>query len=157
MPIAANLADHLQRYGIIYERQSHNYTNSSARTAQAAHVPGHQLAKAVVLKREDESYLVMVLPADHRVHLGRLHQLLAEPVGLATEAELGTLFTDCDAGAIVPVGAAYGLDTLIDSRLLTEPEVYIESGDHQTLLKLSGAEFCRLMATAKPVDVAKHL
>jgi len=158
MPIAATLQEQLDRYAIVFESQHHHYSpTSSARTAEVAHVPGHQLAKAVVLKRNDDSYLMMVLPADHRVQLGQLHQLLGEPVGLATETELRNIFTDCDPGALVPVGSAYKLETLVDRRLLGETEVFIESGDHQNLLKLSGNEFRRLMATAEPVDATKHL
>jgi Ala-tRNA(Pro) deacylase len=158
MPIAVTLKDHMQRYGILFEARPHSYSpSSSARIAEAAHVPGHQLAKAVVLKRNDDSYLMMVLPADHRVQLARLHQLLGETVGLATEAELRELFTDCDPGALVPIGSAYGLETLVDRRLLAEPQVFIESGDHQNLLKLPGSEFRRLMATARVVDAVKHL
>nr|WP_067290420.1 YbaK/EbsC family protein [Marinobacterium profundum] len=158
MPIAATLTEQLQRYAILFESHPHPYSpSSSARIAEVAHVPGHQLAKTVVLKRSDDSYLVMVLPADHRIQLGRLQLMLGERVGLATETEVRKLFHDCDPGALVPTGAAYGIKTLLDRRLLAESCVFIESGDHQTLLKLPGQEFCRLMATAQPVDAVKHL
>ncbi|UTW13241.1 aminoacyl-tRNA deacylase [Marinobacterium rhizophilum] len=157
MPIATTLNEQLQRYAIAFEYHSHSHSPSSARIAEAAQVPGHLLAKSVVLKRQDDSYLMMVLPADHRVQLGQLHRLLGETVGLATEAEVRAIFTDCDPGALVPTGSAYGLKTLIDRHLLAESEVYIESGDHQNLLRLPGAEFRRLMAGAEQVDASRHL
>lgn len=157
MPIATTLNEQLQRYAILFEYHHHSHSPSSARIAEAAQVPGHRLAKSVVLKRQDDSYLMIVLPADHRVQLGQLHRLLGETVGLATETEVRGIFTDCDPGALVPTGGAYGLKTLIDRHLLAEAEVYIESGDHQNLLRLSGPEFRRLMAGAEAVDASRHL
>lgn len=157
MPIAARLQTWLEQHQAEYATLTHNYTPSSARTAEAAHIPGGKIAKAVVLKKSDETYLLMVLPADHRVHLGRLHQLLHTEVCLATEEELANLFPDCAAGAVPAIGLAYGLRTLVESSLFDQPIVYIESGDHQTLVQLSHHQFTRLLMNAERVEVGKHL
>jgi Ala-tRNA(Pro) deacylase len=55
------------------------------------------------------------------------------------------------------VGAAYELRTLVDRHLMNLPEVYFESGDHEHLIKLSGARFADLMRAADVVDVGRHL
>lgn len=156
MPIAKSLAAYLERNAVAYETRSHTFTPSSARSAEAAHVPGHHLAKAVVLKRMDDSFLLVVLPSDYRVHLGRLHQLLGEEVCLAGEAELNALFPDCFEGAVPALGAAYGIETLVDRGLLEQPEVFIESGDHQTLIRFDGETFGRLFSGTRVVDAGKH-
>lgn len=156
MPIAKTLETYLADRGETYETCTHTFTPSSSRAAQAAHVPGHRLAKAVVLKRADDSFLLTVLPSDYRVHLGRLHHLLGEEVCLASEAELADLFPDCYEGAIPALGDAYGLRTLVDRGLLEQPEVYIESGDHQTLIRLGSDQFRRLVENAEVVDAGKH-
>jgi Ala-tRNA(Pro) deacylase len=46
------------------------------------------------------------------------------------------------------------------SRMLEEhrmPEVYVESGDHEHLLKIAGARFADLMRAAEVVDVGRHI
>ena len=78
-------------------------------------------------------------------------------MGLATEPELAGLFPDCEVGAIPPIGAAYGLRTLMDTRLGKEPEVYFEAGDHESLIKVSAEAFRTLMADAESVELAEHI
>jgi Ala-tRNA(Pro) deacylase len=125
-------------------------------TAASAHVPGDRLAKAVIVKSEDEP-LMVVVPSDYHVHLGLLHRYLGNEVGLATEAELAALFPDCEPGAAPAIGQAYGIRTLLDSTLLNESEVYLEGGDHETLVRLTGEEFRALMDEAEAVDVGQHI
>jgi Ala-tRNA(Pro) deacylase len=55
------------------------------------------------------------------------------------------------------VGQAYGLRTLLDSNLLDQPEVYLEAGDHETLVRLGGEDFRALMEDAEQVDVGQHI
>jgi Ala-tRNA(Pro) deacylase len=156
MPISSRLESHLKQQGIDYTLVAHPHTGASMQTAQAAHVPGERLAKAVVVGQEGR-FLMVVVPSDHHVHLGRLHEYLGEPVGLATEAELAGLFPDCEPGAVPPIGGAYALRTLVDRRLTDLPEVYFESGDHEHLVKISGARLADLMGSAEVVDVGRHL
>jgi Ala-tRNA(Pro) deacylase len=156
MAIAEKLKAHLEASSIDYELIPHPHSESSMVTAAAAHVPGDRLAKAVIVK-DDDNYLMVVIASDYHVRLGALHQKLGREVGLATEPELATLFPDCDEGAAPPVGAAYGLKTLVDKRLLEQPDVYFESGDHEHLVKVSGAQFTALQRDAEPVDIAQHI
>jgi Ala-tRNA(Pro) deacylase len=152
MSIANTVKDYLAGSSIDYELISHTHTQSSMDSAGAAHVTGERLAKAVIVK-EDETYLMVVVPSDHHVHMGRLHHLLGQEVGLATEQELVSLFPDCEGGAIPPLGRAYHLKTLVDSSLLDQSEIYFESGDHQHLVKVSGEHFSQLLSDADPVHL----
>jgi Ala-tRNA(Pro) deacylase len=69
-------------------------------------------------------------------------------VRLATEAETQPLFGDCAEGAIPPLGPAYGLEVIIDDSLNGQPEIFFESGDHQALIHMAGADFQRLLPNA---------
>lgn len=144
MAIANKLEAHLKACSIEYDLIPHPHSESSMFTATAAHVPGDQLAKAVIVKDGDE-YLMLVVPSDYHVHLGALHRKLGRDVGLATEPELAGLCSDCDEGAIPPVGGAYGIKSMIEKILLEQSEVYFEAGDHEHLVKMSGPSsgFCR--------------
>jgi Ala-tRNA(Pro) deacylase len=156
MAIAPKLKTYLDQQSADYQVVSHPHTESSMVTAAAAHVSGDQLAKAVIVK-DDEAFLMVVVPSDYHVHLGRLHKHLGREVGLATEEELVRLFPDCDEGAAPPLGAAYDLPTLIDTSLLEQQEVYFDSGDHESLVKVSGDQFRSLLGDAERVNVGQHV
>lgn len=145
MTIARTVEEFLANHDVDYELVSHPRTVTSMRAAEAAHVPGDRLAKSVLLE-DDSGYLIAVIPATHRVDLGKLHHQLKRRVGLAVEREVAALFPDCDPGAIPATGAAYRVDTIIDDSLLEQPEVYFESGDHEALVHLSGSAFGTMMA-----------
>jgi Ala-tRNA(Pro) deacylase len=156
MSIAPRIKAHLEARSIRYDLVRHPHTESSMVTAASAHVPGDRLAKAVIIK-DGEDFLMVVVPSDYRVHLGALHKEVGREVGLATEAEVAALFPDCDEGAAPPVGAAYGLKSMVDKALLEQPEVFFDAGDHEHLVRVSGPSFTALEADAQPVSVAQHI
>ena len=77
-----------------------------------------------------------------------LRTKLGDDVDMANEAEINRLFRDCAHGAVPAVGKCYGLDLIVDDSIETQPEIYMEAGDHETLLHLSHAQFARLTANA---------
>jgi Ala-tRNA(Pro) deacylase len=147
MTIAARLHSFMTDHHIQYELCSHPYSHSSAETARLAHVPMDRLVKSVVLE-DDDGYVVAVLPANRRVHLGELRRLLDRHLHLASETDLVRLFDDCTPGAVPPVGQAYGLPTIMEECLSEAPEVYFEAGDHTALVHLSPDQFLSLMQGA---------
>ena len=50
-------------------------------------------------------------------------------------------FRDCELGAVPAAGSAYGIPTLVDDSLLRMPDIYMEGGDHEELVHLSGEAF----------------
>ena len=47
------------------------------------------------------------------------------------------------------LGAAYGLDVVVDDSLVQLPELYLEAGDHAHLVHISGTNFRKLMHDAR--------
>jgi len=148
MTIAPTLKNYLDR-NVSYDVVTHDPTLSSLRTAEASHIPGGMLAKGIVL-RTDGGYLLAVLPASRRIQLSELRALIGDDVELADEQEVASLFEDCAVGAVPPVGKCYGLDVIVDDSIERQPEVYLEGGDHKTLVHMSQAQFAQLMADARP-------
>lgn len=148
MAIATTLENFLKEHHVAYDVVTHPHTMTSMQTAAEAHVPGDRLIKSVVVE-DDDGYLMVALPSTHRLELGRLHRQLQRQLGLATENELAGLFKDCELGAIPPIGAAYGIETLVDDSLLQGGDVYFEAGDHEELIHISGKQFQDLFAGAK--------
>lgn len=148
MTIAEKLQDYIERRDIPYETVAHHRTATSSQTAEAAHVPGSRLAKSVVIHHET-GYVLAVVPSTHRIDLTTLQTVLDRRLGLASEDEVALLFTDCDVGAVPPVGAAYGIPVILDESLNDAKDVYMEGGDHRTLVHASGPDFRRLMQDAQ--------
>lgn len=155
MALATTLQQYLADHGIDYEVVQHAPTPSATRSAQASHVPGSRLAKAVIVKHED-GYLMAVLSANDHIQMGKLGESLGQRVGLATEQEVGELFGDCELGAVPPVGAAYGVDMVVDEALDREPDIYFEGGDHESLVHVSADAFQKLMAGVKRGAFGQH-
>jgi len=148
MAIAARLKWYLDANGVEYEIIPHSHTSSSHETATAAHVPEDRLAKSVVLE-DAEGYVLAVLPASRRVSIGELREQLNRTVELASEGELQELFDDCATGAIPPLGAAYGIPSVVDDALLEASEIYFEAGDHEDLVHMRGEEFLGLLSGSR--------
>ena len=146
MTVAPTLKKYLDQT-ITYDLVQHDPTMSSTRTAEASHVPGDRLAKGVVLRR-DGGYMMAILPASRHLHLPALRLHLGHRVDLASEDEIEKLFTDCERGAVPPVGECYGLDVIVDDSIDSQREVYLEGGDHTTLIRLGSEQFARLTANA---------
>lgn len=155
MTIAPTLHRYLASENIHYDEIPHVYTMTSARTAQACHVPGDRLAKAIVLRRNG-GYMLAVLPASHHLRLADLRERLGDDVDMASEREIDELFADCAHGAVPAAGSCYGLDSIVDESIQKEPDVYMEAGDHETLLHLSRAQFARLTANAMHGRFSMH-
>jgi Ala-tRNA(Pro) deacylase len=148
MPIAPTFQKYLTSKNIEYDIVAHQPTMSSTRTAETCHISGDRLAKAVVL-HDGNGYVLAVVPASHHVRLSDLSTQLGTKVDLASEREIEQLFADCAQGAIPPVGECYGLDMIIDDSIEEQPEVYLEGGDHATLVHMTHSQFARLTAAAR--------
>lgn len=148
MSIAPTLEFYMAQQGIHYDVLAHPHTGSSMETAEMAHVPGDALAKAVILEDED-GYMMAVVPATHHIQLGKLRKQLRRELRLSAERDISRIFSDCDVGAIPPLGMIYGLPTVVDDALAEHSDIYIEAGDHEDLIHLDGSEFGNLYATAQ--------
>ena len=144
MAIAITLKSYLEDHHVKYDMVHHERSDTSLESAHSAHVPSHQVAKAVVLE-DDKGYIVSVMPSTNRVDLEWVNETLGRELEMADEDELPALFQDCDLGAVPALSNAYGLDVIWDEQLTNASEIYIEAGDHETLIHLHGDEFCKLM------------
>lgn len=153
MGIALTLQQYLDDKHIDYDVLKHKRTLSAEGTAHASHVPGDCLAKGVVLTREG-GFVVAVIPASAKVRLDVIERMLHCPVQLASEEEISELFPDCDAGAVPPIGEAYAVEAFVDDSLDKQPDVYLEGGDHRSLIHISGEEFRALMKDVRHAPIA---
>lgn len=127
-----------------YEVHTHVKTFTSQGLASVEHISGHAVAKPVVV-RGAGGFSMCVIPAPKHLDLHRAAKVLGEPEArLATESEMAAIFQDCELGAEPPIGALYGLRTVIDEQLRGSKHLTIQAGSHTKSIKLSGADFERV-------------
>lgn len=148
MSIARKLNRFLTEQQADYEIIAHDPTQSAIATAKSCRVPLGQMAKAVLLDTEQD-HLLVVLPANRRLELAELRSDLGTRPHLTEEAKIAAVFDDCAVGALPPLGAGYGIETVVDDSLDAQSDVYFEAGDHTSLVHMSGAEFSRLTQQAR--------
>ena len=145
MGIAITVAQYLAERGVEYDVVEHPHAVTASESAKTSHISLNRLAKAVVLKG-DEGFMLAVLPASSHIQFGQLRKQLGAEVDMANEEQIETLFLDCEPGAVPALGAAYGLKVIVDDSLANEPEIYLEGGDHASLVHISGSTFQKLLA-----------
>ena len=154
MAVAARVKHYLAEHEIPCAYVDHPPSACSLDAAHRSHVPPAEMAKAIVLE-DDYGYVVAVIPADRQLDLAKLRAEMDRDLALAGEEEVAGLFPDCERGAVPPTGEAYGIATVWDTSLGARPEVYFESGDHRTLVRMSGRAFSGLMSGADRIDATR--
>ena len=144
MTLAAGIERFLSENGVRYGVVAHRHTGSSFDSAQSAKLPPDKVAKGVLL-RENENYVLAVLPASRKLDLDRLRSETGRAYELARESEVEKLFHDCAPGAVPAVGAVYGLETIVESSLREQPELYFEAGDHEELIHVTEHDYEMLL------------
>ncbi|MEJ1418247.1 MAG: YbaK/EbsC family protein, partial [Candidatus Sedimenticola sp. (ex Thyasira tokunagai)] len=110
-----------------------------------------------VLLGDQDRYMLALIPATHHLNIGRVNQILGRKLELITEDELASAFSDCEVGAIPPVGEAYGIETLLDSNLADQAELYLESGDHSVLIRMEREAFLDVVGGNEALAISEHL
>jgi Ala-tRNA(Pro) deacylase len=149
--LARSLREFLDKEQIRYSTLRHAPSYTAQEIAAAAHIPGQNLAKTVLVKL-DGRLAMAVLPATDKIDFERLQAATgAKKVQLATEAEFEDRFPGLETGAMPPFGHLYGLDVLVAESLTGDEEIAFNAGTHTDLVLMKYADFARL---ARPTVVS---
>lgn len=146
---STRLIRYLSDKNISYQAIEHFHSNSSIGTAVSANVALNQIAKAVLLSDHEDRKLMAILPANNRISLAALNEHLHASYRLVKESEVYQIFADCDLGAIPPAPEAYNMNMVCDEELDKLDSVYLEAGDHETLLRIDKQGFKSMMKSGK--------
>jgi Ala-tRNA(Pro) deacylase len=131
-----NLEDFLKDRGVSFEKHAHGKTYTAQELAHEEHVSGYMVAKPVIVNTSS-GFAMCVLPAPRHVNLQRVAEVLGEAdVRLATEAEMADLFPGCELGAEPPVGAMFGMKTVMDQELGEDDFLVMQAGTHTAAIKM---------------------
>lgn len=144
MSVTATLDSYLHNKSCDYDTVTHSPSTTACESALYSAVPMKQVIKAVLL-HDHNHYMLAAIPAMNKVMLTQIEQITGCRTELATEAEIGRIFGDCEIGAVPAIGQAYGLDVIWDDSLTDDEDLYIEAGDHRNLIHLKREQFKSLM------------
>lgn len=153
--ISATLKTCLQKNQARYELVQHPLSHSSRESARRAGIPPDRIAKSVILGDQQGNYLMAVLPASRQLSINKIRQVTHRNWQLANERDFQARFSDCESGAIPPVGSAWGMDTLIDSSVMSQKDLYFEAGDHEALVHISTDQYLGLMPGAQRSPISE--
>jgi len=144
MAVLERLERLLEENGISYRHHVHTSVYTAREVAALEHLPQHRFAKAVLIKDED-SFVMAVVPGDYAVDLHELRAALGlKHARLATEKELGEQFPDCELGAMPPLGNLYSLPTWMESSIVGEKQIAFNAGTHRDVVYVKLEDFRRL-------------
>jgi Ala-tRNA(Pro) deacylase len=128
-----------------YVSIQHSRAYTAQEVAESAHVPGHEIAKTVMVKL-DGTLAMAVVPAVFNVDLELLRGAAgAGTATLASEDEFKTRFPDCQPGAMPPFGNLYGMRVYADEGLSDEEMIAFNAGSHVEIIRMTYADFERLV------------
>jgi Ala-tRNA(Pro) deacylase len=141
----AKLQDYLDQNRVKYLSIKHSPAFTAQEVAAAAHVPGKEMAKTVVVKM-DGAMAMVVLPAPEMVRMGHLRaETGADKIELASEQEFKARFPDCEVGAMPPFGNLYDMDTFVSESLAENPEIAFNGGTHTEVIRMAYADWADLV------------
>jgi Ala-tRNA(Pro) deacylase len=143
-----DVIEYLKRNGVPYEVIEHVPAFSAHEVAVVSHVQDKDLAKTLIV-HTDNSFCMVVLPADHRLDDHLLHQVVkAKHLHLAHEDDLRPLFPDCELGAMPPFGNLYALPVYMDQALTEDSEIVFNACSHTKSLRMKMNDYLHLV---KPI------
>ena len=146
MPINT-LTRFLDENKVEYVTIRHSPAYTAQKIAAAAHIPGREVAKTVMVKIDGKMAMAVVRATD-QVDLDLLRSAAkADSVTLATEDDFRDAFQGVELGAMPPFGNLYGMQVFADEALSKDAQIAFNAGSHTELLQLDYTDFQRL---AKP-------
>lgn len=136
----------LDGHRVKYVTIKHSPSYTAQEVAATAHVPGHHMAKTVIIKL-DGTLTMIVEPASHKINFDRLKTMThAKEIELASESEFQQRFPECELGAMPPFGNLYGMIVYVAESLARNEEITFNAGTHAELIKMKYDDFSRLVS-----------
>lgn len=136
--------DILDKVSASYDITEHHKGFTSQQEAADQDVPGVEVAKAQVVRIDDEFYLfVLAEHCDIDYDILR-KQFGAEEVRVADTEEVKQLLPDCEPGEELPIGAMYNLMTFLDREIGLNDYIVFRCEERDKTVRMEMCEYKRL-------------
>lgn len=127
---------------------NHSPAYTARETAASTFVPRNEFAKTIIVDLDGDKVMAVV-PASRHVDLEALAALAgAQLARLATEDEFGSLFPDCEVGAMPPFGSLYSMRVYADEMIRDIDDICFNAGTHAQMIRMESAD---LIAIEQPL------
>ena len=154
MRMAATLQRSLEDAQCQFDIVPHPHSASSLESARVASIPAERLAKPVILDDRHGHYLMAVVPASRHLDLSKVRKG-KERWQLSNESTVAGLFADCELGAVPALGEPYGMDMRVDPQLTRQQDIYLEAGDHESLVHMRTDQFLKLVPRTEVCELCQ--
>ena len=100
-----------------YQLYEHEPVYTSQEAAVARGVELKKGCKSMVLKTEEEKFILANVAADRKIDIKKLEKLTGDKLRFATREEV-LQATNCEPGSVPPLGKLFGLPTFLDESIL---------------------------------------
>jgi Ala-tRNA(Pro) deacylase len=139
------LIEFLEKNRTNYELIPHMETHTALQTAAATHIPGKEIAKTVIF-RKDGDLAMAVLPASYLIDFNKLKKVIGcSNCELVTEQEFKDLFPECETGAMPPFGNLWNMETFVSESLTGDVYIAFNAGNHREAIKMTYMDFAGLV------------
>jgi Ala-tRNA(Pro) deacylase len=140
-----NSLSYLRSQRVRFAHTTHSAAFTAEEVALAEHLPPNRMAKTVLV-RDNDGYVMAVIPADCYVDLERLRMIIGVPdLYLAEERDLAHLFPNAELGAMPPLGNLFHLPVYLDRRVGSREFIAFNAGTHRDVIHMRVSDFCELV------------
>ena len=116
-------------------------------------VPPSAVVKTLVVRRDENDYVFVLVPGDRVIDWPKLRAVLGERRLSMPDADEAFRATGYHRGTITPLGATHNWPVLADVRLLND-QVSVGGGSHGVSITLSGSDLIEIVG-ANAADLTK--
>jgi Ala-tRNA(Pro) deacylase len=130
--------------GISYRMSQHDMAYTAQDLAHKEHISGDRVIKPVLIEA-DGQFVLCALPASYRIDLDELQRELGiTEARVVDERKMQEVFEDCEVGAEPPIGAIFGIPTIMDDSLSALEQVTFQAGTHDEAVTMRLDDYYRI-------------
>jgi Cys-tRNA(Pro) deacylase len=145
----------LEFAGIEYRVVPYGPVRTAEEAAIARGIPLEALVKTLVIRLEENSYVLALIPGNSGLDYRKLRSLLGVRRLTMPDPAEAREATGYERGTITPLGAAGEWPTIIDTALTRLNEISLGSGTHGVAIHLSPSDLDRAVTTLTVAEIAK--
>ena len=147
MPVPKKLVKFLDEHGIDHEILEHKTVYTAFDLAQTTKKKLQEIAKTLAIKA-DQKYVLVVVPASHRLDLGKLKKLLkAKKLEIVKETQIAKAFK-VKPGTLTPLAKFHNVPVYVDKALLKSKLVVVNAGSYTESLAMKAKDLLTVGAEA---------
>jgi len=152
MAIPAKVKSYLEKSGIDYEEIAHRTVFTAFDAAQTLKKKLNEVAKNLLIEA-DKTHVLVILPADKRLDLGKLKTALgAKKVSIPKEQVMIKVLK-IKPGSLSSFGRLHKLEVLVDKAMLGTKKILFSTGSFTDSVLMKAKDFIK-MEEAKLASVA---